>query len=69
MFLFNLQLIELQKFYLKIFLKKKKIEKLKKIAKDTVDIKGIGFYTLGSARKNLNDNKKKNIQNYLNNIF
>ena len=30
-----------------------KIIILKKIAKDTVDIKGIGFYTLGSARKNL----------------
>ena len=40
--------------------KEQKIEKLKLIAKDTVDIKGIGFYTLGSARKNLSDiNKKK----------
>ena len=36
----------------------KKIEKLKLIAKDTVDIKGIGFYTLGSARKNLSDIEK-----------
>ena len=36
-----------------------KIEKLKLIAKDTVDIKGIGFYTLGATRKNLNDNQKK----------
>ncbi len=36
-----------------------KIIKLKKIAKDTVDIKGIGFYTLGSIRKNLNDNEKQ----------
>ena len=35
-----------------------KIEKLKSIAKDTVDIKGLGFYTLGSsARKNLNDSE------------
>ena len=39
--------------------KDQKIEELKKIAKDTVDIKGIGFYTLGSARKNLNDSDKK----------
>jgi len=42
------------------FSKEKKINKLKLIAKETVDIKGIGLYTLGSARKNLNeDNKKK----------
>jgi phospholipid transport system substrate-binding protein len=39
--------------------KEEKIEKLKLIAKDTVDIKGIGFYTLGAARKNLSDEKKK----------
>jgi phospholipid transport system substrate-binding protein len=42
--------------------KEEKIEKLKLIAKDTVDIEGIGFYTLGSARKDLNDDQKKNIQ-------
>ena len=40
--------------------KDEKINKLKIIAKDTVDIRGIGFYTLGSVRKNLdNDQKKK----------
>ena len=39
--------------------KEKKIEKLKMIAKETVDIEGIGFYTLGSKRKELNDNMKK----------
>ena len=39
--------------------KEEKIKKLELIAKDTVDIKGIGFYTLGSARKNLNDLEKK----------
>ena len=39
--------------------KKKKMEELQIIAKDTVDIVGIGFYTLGSARKNLDDNQKK----------
>ena len=39
--------------------KDEKIEKLKLIAKETVDIKGIGFYTLGAKRKSLNDNEKK----------
>ena len=39
--------------------KEKKIEELKKIAIETVDIKGIGFYTLGSVRKNLSDEQKK----------
>jgi len=39
--------------------KEEKIEKLKIIAKDTVDIEGIGFYTLGSVRKNLSDEQKK----------
>ena len=37
-----------------------KIKKLKSIAKETVDIKGIGFYTLGVKRKSLNDEEKKN---------
>tara|TARA_Y100000741_G_scaffold177204_1_gene134546 strand:+ start:395 stop:985 length:591 start_codon:yes stop_codon:yes gene_type:complete len=36
-----------------------KINELKKIAKETVDIRGIGFYTLGSARKGLNEEQKK----------
>jgi phospholipid transport system substrate-binding protein len=39
--------------------KEEKIEKLKLIAKDTVDIGGIGFYTLGSVRKDLSDAQKK----------
>ena len=39
--------------------KKDKIVKLKKIAKETVDIKGIGFYTLGSTRKNLSEEQKE----------
>ena len=38
--------------------KNEKINKLKLIAKDTVDIRGVGFYSLGSARKNLNDEQK-----------
>ena len=39
--------------------KEEKIEKLKLIAKDTVDIEGIGFYTLGSIRKDLSDDQKE----------
>ena len=38
--------------------KKEKINQLKSIAKETVDIKGVGFYSLGSARKDLNDSQK-----------
>jgi phospholipid transport system substrate-binding protein len=37
------------------FTKNERIEKLKEIAKDTVDINGIGFYTLGAYRKKAND--------------
>ena len=39
--------------------KEEKITKLKLIAKETVDIEGIGNYTLGSARKKLNDQEKE----------
>ena len=39
--------------------KDKKIEELKIIAKETVDIRGIGFYTLGKKRKSLNEQEKK----------
>ena len=49
--------------------KAEKINELKNIAKETVDIRGIGFYTLGSIRKNLNDEQKKIISRFLNNIF
>ena len=38
--------------------KEEKINQLKSVAKETVDIKGVGFYSLGSARKNLNDSQK-----------
>ena len=38
--------------------KDEKIKELRKIAKDTVDIKGIGFYTLGSTRKTITDKQK-----------
>ena len=39
--------------------KDSKINKLKQIAIETVDINGIGFYTLGLARKNLNEDQKQ----------
>jgi len=39
--------------------KEEKINGLKAIAKETVDIKGVGFYSLGSFRKNLDKNQKK----------
>jgi len=35
--------------------KKERVEKLKEIASETVDIQGIGYYTLGAYRKNIND--------------
>ena len=41
------------------FNKEERIEKLKEIAKDTVDIRGIGFYSLGKYRKNLNSEQLK----------
>ena len=41
--------------------KDEKINKLKIIAEETVDIRGIGFYTLGSIRKSLDENQKKKI--------
>jgi len=36
-----------------------KMNQLKLIAKETVDIGGIGFYSLGAARKDLDKDKKK----------
>ena len=39
--------------------KEERITELKNIALDTVDIAGIGFYSLGKHRKNLNDDQKK----------
>ena len=38
--------------------KEEKINELKSIAKETVDIKAVGFYSLGSKRKDLNDKEK-----------
>jgi len=41
------------------FSKEEKIEKLKQIATDAVDIKGIAFYTLGSHRKTIGSEQLK----------
>ena len=45
------------------YTKEQRIEKLKEIAKETVDIKGIGFYSLGSHRK---DVSKDQLTSYVN---
>ena len=39
--------------------KLERVEKLKDIARDTVDIRGIGFYSLGAHRRNLTDEQLK----------
>ena len=49
--------------------KEEKINRLKIIAEETVDIRGIGFYSLGSARKNLDNNQKKKYFNLFKNYF
>ena len=49
--------------------KEEKIEKLKSIAEDTVDITGIGFYTLGSKRKTLSDEQKSIYKKLFKNYF
>ena len=49
--------------------KEKKMNNLKIIAKETVDIKGIGFYSLGSTRKVLNDKQKEQYFELFENYF
>ncbi|MDA9606195.1 ABC transporter substrate-binding protein [Candidatus Pelagibacter sp.] len=39
--------------------KVERVDKLKEIASDTVDINGIGYYTLGAYRNNINDEQLK----------
>jgi len=46
-----------------------KIEKLKTIAKESVDVEGIGFYTLGKYRKNLTEEQKKKYSNLFEKYF
>ena len=49
--------------------KEERIEELKKIAKDTVDIYGIGMYSLGSNRKSLTDDQLKTYNSVFENYF
>tara|TARA_Y100000768_G_scaffold313218_1_gene247948 strand:- start:1516 stop:2097 length:582 start_codon:yes stop_codon:yes gene_type:complete len=49
--------------------KEEKINGLKIIAKDTVDIRGVGFYSLGSARKNLDDDQKNKYFEFFEDYF
>ena len=49
--------------------KEEKINELKSIAKETVDIRGVGFYSLGAARKGLNDDQKKEYLELFENYF
>ena len=49
--------------------KEEKIQRLKDIAKETVDINGIGFYTLGSYRKEISNDQKKEYINLFEQYF
>jgi|TARA_A100001388_G_C28761920_1_gene498324 phospholipid transport system substrate-binding protein len=49
--------------------KEERIEELQKIAKETVDIYGIGMYSLGSHRKKLSEDQKKTYKMVFENYF
>ena len=49
--------------------KKEKMLELQELAKDTVDIKGIGFYTLGKYRKEISSDQKKQYSILFENYF
>ena len=49
--------------------KEEKMDSLKMIAKETVDIRGVGFYSLGSFRKVLNDSQKQKYFDLFENYF
>ena len=51
------------------FTKEERIEKLKIIAGETVDINAIGYYTLGSYRKNINDEQITEYENLFEQYF
>ena len=51
------------------FSKKEKIKKLKDIASETVDIKGIGFYTLGAYRKSISNDQLKKYESLFEQYF
>ena len=50
---------EASKVLVKNFSKEEKMEKLKAIALKSVDIRGVGLYSLGSHRKSLSDDQKE----------
>ena len=45
--------------------KDQKIEELKSLAEETVDIKGIGMYTMGAYRKVMSESQKKEYEDLL----
>ncbi len=49
--------------------KEEKINGLKTIAKETVDIKGVGFYSLGATRKVLDNSQKQKYFDLFENYF
>ena len=49
--------------------KKDKISELKSIAKETVDIRGVGLYSLGAARKSLDEDQKAVLKNKSNELI
>jgi phospholipid transport system substrate-binding protein len=49
--------------------KEERMHELKSIAIKSVDIKGIGFYSLGSHRKNLSDTQKEEYNDLFRNYF
>ena len=51
------------------FSKEEKMVKLREIANETVDIKGIGFYTLAAYRKGISDDQIKQYENLFEQYF
>ena len=51
------------------FTKEERIERLKEIASETVDINGIGYYTLGAYRKNISSEQMKEYKNLFEQYF
>ena len=51
------------------FTKDERVERLKQIAKETVDITGIGFYSLGSHRKSLSKEQLSDYKNAFEEYF
>ena len=49
--------------------KEERVEKLKEIARDTVDIRGIGYYSLGTHRKGLSDDQLKRYEEVFSRYF